>query len=66
MQLKYNVDTVITAMERYLDDNQVKPNSFDMEREDIFRVYETLVRVANKPEAVILDDYEVDLLYKYL
>ena len=53
-------------MERYLDDNKVKPNSFDMEREDIFRVYETLVRLANKPEAVILDDYEVDLLYKYL
>jgi len=66
MQLKYNVDTVISAMERYLDDNKVKPNNFDMEREDIFRLYETLVRLANKPEAVILDDYEVDLLYKYL
>jgi len=66
MQLKYNVDTVITAMERYLDDNKVKPSSFDYEREGMFRNYETLLRVANKPEAVILDDYEVDLLYKYL
>jgi hypothetical protein len=66
MQLKFSVDTVITAMERYLDDNQVKPNVFDFEREEIFRKFETLVRLANKPEAVILDDYEVDLLYKYL
>ena len=66
MQLKFNVDTVIAAMERYLGDNQVKPNSFDIEREELFRSYETLVRLANKPEAVILDDYEVDLLYKYL
>jgi hypothetical protein len=66
MQLKFSVDTVIAAMERYLDDNQVKPSVFDFEREEIFRKYETLVRLANKPEAVILDDYEVDLLYKYL
>ena len=53
-------------MERYLEANKVRPDEFNIEREEIYRVYESLVRLTEPPQAVLLDDYELDLLYQYL
>ena len=66
MQFKYNTDQVIQALEFYLQENKVRPDEFNIEREDMYRNYETLVRLANPPSSVLLDDYELELLYKYL
>lgn len=69
MQFKYDTNTVVAAMERYLEANKDVAAGYTqewIEREEIYRVYESLVRLTEPPQAVILDDYELDILYQYL
>ena len=66
MNFKYDTNTVVAGMERYLEANKVRPDEFNIEREEIYRVYESLVRLTEPPQAVVLDDYELDILYQYL
>ena len=67
MEYKYSTDVVIKALEAYLADNK-KPedDDIDIDYEDMFRIYETLVRISTPPQAVILNEFELDILYKYL
>ena len=69
MQYKYDTDVVIQAIEMYLlatKDEDTPDDCMFHERVDVYREYETLIRLANPPSSVILDEYELDLLAKYL
>jgi hypothetical protein len=67
MEYKYSTEVVIKAIEAYLADNKKPENDdIDIDYEDMFRIYETLVRVSTPPQAVILNEFELDILYKYL
>jgi len=67
MEYKYSTEVVIKAIEAYLSDNK-KPedDDIDLDYEEMFRIYETLVRISTPPQAVILNEFELDILYKYL
>ena len=66
MEYKYSTEVVIKAIEAYLSDNKKQEDDIDLDYEEMFRIYETLVRVSTPPQAVILNEFELDLLYKYL
>ena len=66
MEYKYSTDVVIKALEAYLSDNKKQEDDIDLDYEEMFRIYETLVRISTPPQAVILNEFELDILYKYL
>jgi hypothetical protein len=69
MQFQYHTYTVVHACQRFIEDFQKNPPTDEvdlMDYEMVCRLLETMMLAKIRPSVVLMDDYELSLLNKFM